>query len=180
MIKFIEKFEIKRFKKKFQKLIDNNNVPQNANDWKVRAALCKALIKDIDGIESNKYKIFALEEIYIESIEMFKKLEAHELYIYLSGFSSQIGFDKYKQIGGRKFADEFIFYKNKSQIDVFKNGNVLKFFILGGSSFLSHFYRCNYDDFKYEIYLGDKSPEEIQISIEIGDSHEIFIVNLQS
>jgi hypothetical protein len=174
MIGFINKIFNKTYYERFVKILNKHSgIPQNVMDWRVRASACEELIKELGN---DNEKIEALKRIKHESEENAKQIEAQEKTKYLSQFSGNEGWDKYVQSGGRKFAKEIWFHRDKSKITVINDSCSVDYNMVGENP--GNWYQHNINGVNYEITLGVKSPEQILISIDDGKEYESFIIDL--
>jgi|LakMenEpi03Aug12_release.lakeMendotaPanAssembly.Ray.scaffolds.fasta_scaffold450211_2 hypothetical protein len=190
IFKILDNYFINQYKKQYIKILDKQENPQSASDWRVRSKSCIELIKSLKSELVNKKvweqdvgkkKIAALEIISNESydISILKELESKNKK--LKHFSHLDGHEFYLQIGGKEWAKSVLFYKNKSRIIVEINSEKLIFEVK--SDGVGRWYFCNHNKLIYEITLGIKSPEELLIqvfeSINPEELIEEFIIELQ-
>jgi len=182
--RLLNKYFINNYKKKFVKLLDKQEIPKNASDWRVRSGTCNELIKKIQSTLVNKeaweknddeLKISALEIISNESLEISKIKELESQKNKLNEFTDLKGYDVYKQIGGKELATKVLFYKNKSKIIVETKKGDMIFEVRGDG--VGRWYTCKFNKLNYEITLGKKSPEEILIETFEGNNLENCIEN---
>jgi len=174
MFKFINKIINPDYYVKFVRLLDKQSgSPKEASDWKIRAFTCEYLIKEFGNDEK---KVKALNQIKKESEEKAKQLEIQNQKKYLSKFTEK-GCDKFVQVGGRDFALEVWFHKDKSNITVItKNGSVdYKMF----GEIPGIWYCHTFGGVRYEITLGIKSPKQILITIDNEIEFDSFSINLE-
>ena len=108
---------------------------------------------------------------------MVELYDAKEVADYLIDFSNEKGINKYSQISGRKFADEFWFYKDKSKIILIKNNESKEFKI---SNFnIGRLYEFIDDNKTYSINLNNKFPKEILMTIDNGEDSDSFVLELE-
>lgn len=182
--RLLNKYFINNYKKKFVKLLDKQEIPKNASDWRVRSGTCNELIKKIQSTLVNKeaweknddeLKISALEIISNESLEISKIKELESQKNKLNEFTDLKGYDVYRQIGGKELATKVLFYKNKSKIIVETKKGDMIFEVRGDG--VGRWYACKFNKLNYEITLGKKSPEEILIETFEGNNLENCIEN---
>jgi len=182
--RLLNKYFINNYKKKFVKLLDKQEIPKNASDWRVRSGTCNELIKKIQSTLVNKkeweknddeLKISALEIISNESLEISKIKELESQKNKLNEFTDLKGYDVYRQIGGKELATKVLFYKNKSKIIVETKKGDMIFEVRGDG--VGRWYTCKFNKLNYEITLGKKSPEEILIETFEGNNLENCIDN---
>lgn len=174
MFNYINKIFKKRHYNNFiQTLNKESGVPQSASDWRVRAITCDQLIKKFSEDEK---KTEALYRIKQESEEKAKHIEAQAETEYLSQFTSKGGYDKYIQVGGRSFAQEIWFHRDKSKITVINESGSLDYNMIGENP--GKWYQYNLEGVTYEITLGTKLHEQILISIDDGKQCDSFTIDL--
>ena len=174
MFRFITRIFNKSYYEKFIQILEKQSgIPQNASDWRIRAITCEELIKKLSN---DKKKIEALYRIKQESDEKAKQIEVRDKTEYLSEFSGKEGHDKYIQVGGRDFALEIWFHRNKSTITVITDSGSVDYNMIGGNP--GKWYQHNLEGVNYEITLGTKSPEQILISIDNGKEYDSFTIDL--
>ncbi len=190
IIKLLDKYFINNYKKKFVKLLNKQEIPKNASDWRVRSGTCNELIKKLKSSLENKkaweknddkLKIAALEFISNESLEISKIKELESQKNKLNEFTELKGYDVYRQIGGKELAEKVLFYKNKSKIIVETKKGEMIFEVRGDG--VGRWYTCKYNKLNYEITLGKKSPEEILIQTfernNLENSIDEFVIKLE-
>ncbi|GGF49097.1 hypothetical protein [Echinicola rosea] len=173
MFRFINRIINRQYYDDFIKKLDKQSgIPQSASDWRVRAITCEVIIKKLDN---DKRKIIALHRIKQESEEMANQIESQKKSEYLSGFSGIEGCEKYIQVGGRDFAQEIWFYKDKSKITVITDNGSVDYNMIANPG---KWYQHNLEGVNYGITLGTKSPEKILISINDGKEYDSFTIDL--
>lgn len=176
MLKFLIKYSVKRKYKKLNKLLDKQSgKPKTSNDWKVKSITCETILNDKKT--TDEIAITALKMIKEESEVMAELIQAKNLADYLSDFVQEKGIDKYIQISGRKFANEYWFYKDKSKITLINENNKADYLV---SSFNpGRCYENKDGETTNSIILNNNSPKQILMKVDTEDDYESFVLELE-